>query len=189
MGLEVDASFVVALVGLIISVGSMLFSIYFGNKRQKHSMFSVRPICYIFHSNYSNYISVGIRNSGTGPMIIKKISYTHKYGEEVKSLFDALPELVQKEAMYSAFTDDDVADGLSFAVNQSMYLLCINPRNEDIRSLIRNALGSIIVNVEYTDIYNTRYVTVMRDLKILVRDNDVETQLSFEDMPKADEWR
>ena len=127
---------ITAITAIGISIVSMRSSkkfserqIEFSKRQLEHNKDSVRPICSIYQTNYSNLMSVRIENNGTGPLIIKELSCVHKNdltGVEKKSssLFELLPEEIKKEKFYKIYSKDG-AESLSISAGRRIFLLGI----------------------------------------------------------------
>lgn len=137
---------------IVISIISIVFTTTFSILQVKHNKNRVRPIASILLNDYENLLSVYIENVGTGPLTITKLTCSDGFRKE-NSLIELLPTVNQN---WSTFCES--IDGRTIPVGGQVVLVEIQPQDEKIRSKIRAALSKIEVSVEYSDIYNSKFI-------------------------------
>lgn len=146
-----NISTIVSVCAILVSVVSLIVTFYFSHLQMVHNKNSVRPISFINLCDYEDCISVSIVNVGTGPLKIHKLSILG--GEvETSNLVSLLPNVPQKWSTY----DDDV-NGRTIPVNGTITLVEINPKTRRTRRMIRKKLSTLTINLEYEDIYSTKF--------------------------------
>lgn len=152
-----DAKTIVAICAVIVSLGSMMSSIYFSLKAREHNRLSVRPMPYISQPDYENRIAVVVQNNGTGPMVLKKAEA--KTGVHTGHLMDLIPA-PPKNVTFTNFNrivqvrpirPGDHVDLLDLSINQN------DPAAVRYRDDLREALGDMTVELTYTDVYGSRF--------------------------------
>ncbi len=160
------ASAVVALLAFLISLISVVFTWRALKHQRTHNCLSVRPLPYITVGDYENAIYVKIRNNGTGPLIVKKLTVLGA-ADPSMPLIANMPELLPGIA-WANFTGE--TGGRSIPVAGEMVLLelsdpSLGGRFQLSRNKAREALGKLSLNLEYTDIYGSKLPACTRDLK------------------------
>ena len=74
--------------GLVIGVIALIFTAVSLQIQRKHYRLSVRPIALIAVADYENEVTVYLQNKGTGPLIVKKLSFTNQYGKTETAIID-----------------------------------------------------------------------------------------------------
>ncbi len=144
----------IALFALIVSIIGVFISIWTIKATQKHNKLSVKPIAYILPQDYEDKICVNIQNKGTGPLIVKKIDFIDvKNNIAAKSLVELMPSL--EDYQWSNFSS---AKEFVVSPNETKIMLELKgTTNDDIyiynRNLVREKLSEIVINLEYTGIY------------------------------------
>ena len=152
--LNFDSNSLIAITSIcavIISIISMIFTVIFSMQQLKHNKNSVRPISAIKLSDYENQIAVKLENVGTGPLTIRKLIFKN-HSQESSTLISMMPDIDQ---LWNTFTES--VDGWTIPVGGQLIFLELCPKNDEIKTLVRNELSKITVFLEYTDIYNTKF--------------------------------
>lgn len=136
---------------VLISIVSMVFTFIFSMFQLKHNKNSVRPISAISFYDYEDYIAVKIKNVGTGPLTIRKLTFKNDT-QESSDLISMMPAINQAWSTYT-----EPVDGWTIPVGGKIELLGLNPQNNVTKKLIRRKLSGITAYLEYTDIYGTRF--------------------------------
>ena len=113
------AGAVVALLAFLVSMLSVFFTWRTLRHQQAHNRLSVRPLPYITVGDYENSIYVKIRNNGTGPLIVKRLTVPGAANPD-QPLFSNMPDLLPSFA-WTNFTG--ASEGRSIAVGGEMVLL------------------------------------------------------------------
>lgn len=155
----------VALVALLVSALSVFFTWKALKIQRIHNHLSVRPLPYITVGDYENQLFVKIRNNGTGPLIIRKLSVLGV--EEPSSTLVSNMPMLDSGVVWTNFTA--ASEGRSIPVGGEMVLLELTGSIDDSnfissRQKVRTALGSLALNLEYTDIYGNELPASSRDL-------------------------
>lgn len=140
----------------IISIGITLWQMCI---QRKHNRISFMPIGKFKYGDYENSLFAKIENSGTGPLIIKKLIIS-KGKDEKSNLVDWL-----SGTSYTDFVDDFTNKAI--APNKKLYLFNIKPeelnlKETDIKTL-RKELKDLRAKIFYEDVYGNSF-TEERDL-------------------------
>jgi hypothetical protein len=155
----------VASLAFLISVLSVIFTWRALKHQQTHNRLSVRPLPYITVGDYENTIYVKIRNNGTGPLIIKRLTVPGAEDPN-QPLVSNMPNL-QHGVVWTNFTG--ATEGRSIVVGGEMVLLELSDPNlgaafQCSRDRVREALGKLSLSLDYTDIYGDTLPSCARDL-------------------------
>ena len=185
MAIAATASAIAALLAVVVAVISFVYTKkslkkqeeyqkISVEKQEEHNRNSVRPICEIRCTDYEDKISVYLYNVGTGPLEITEIICANIVTDVTSpKLIDLLPNVNQP---WSTFTGN--VKGRAISAGKNIYLIEINPMNEDIKHQLRRALSDIKIIVKYSDVYDTPFVREKR-LSFFgrhFRDGDLSTQ-------------
>jgi len=160
------ASAVIAVLAFLISLLSVVFTWRALKHQHTHNSLSIRPLPYITVGDYENAIYVKIRNNGTGPLIVKRLTVPGA-DDPIKPLVSNMPELLPG-IVWTNFSG--ATDGRSIPVAGEMVLLELSAPDlgdkfQLSRDKVREALGKLSLNLEYTDIYGNKLPACARDLK------------------------
>jgi hypothetical protein len=149
------ASAAVALLALLVSGISVWIALWAARSQRQHNELSVRPLAEITVADYEDSLRVKLRNHGTGPMIV--IAVTVSDGTTSKpTLIGWMPQLPGGRA-WTNFTDR--LGDRTLAPNSEIVLLELTQVEGEkgfpkCRDLVRKALATLTVNVEYANVYN-----------------------------------
>jgi hypothetical protein len=150
------ASAVVAFLALFISALSVYFSHRTLSVQRKHNELSVRPLAEVTVADFENSLRVKVRNNGSGPMIIMKITISN--GERTTdTLLEWMPEL-PNERPWTTFSHSLKNRSLLPGAEITLLELTEFDGESDFamaRDRVRKALAPLSVNVEFMDIYNS----------------------------------
>lgn len=152
--LNLDSNTLIAITSIfavIISLVSMIFTVIFSLQQLKHNKNSVKPISAIKFNDYEDVIAVKLENVGTGPLTIKRLVFKNE-SQESSTLISMMPPIDQ---MWTTFTES--VDGWTIPVGGQLIFLKLHPKSDETKSLIRKELSKITINLEYMDIYNTKF--------------------------------
>lgn len=151
-----DLVAITSVFAVIVSIISIIFTVIFSIQQIKHNKNSVRPIAAIQCSDYENLISVSIRNVGTGPLTVDKLTCKYKDNIENSTLIDLLQLLIPN---INQNWDDYVEniDGWTIPVCDKITLIRITPRNDDVKTKLRKILKDVTIYIDYHDIYETKF--------------------------------
>lgn len=150
------ASAAAAFLALLVSTVSVFVSMHALAIQRKHNILSVRPLAEVMVADYENSIRIRLRNNGSGPLII--LGLTVSDGSSTKeSLVKWMPSLPTQRA-WTTFSH--VLKNQTLLPGDEIVLLELTEYDgensfEKCRVIVREALSKLIVNVEYSDIYNT----------------------------------
>ncbi|MFI5164136.1 MAG: hypothetical protein ACHQHP_02695, partial [Bacteroidia bacterium] len=123
---------------------------------------TIRPLCAINTGNYSDNIYISIENCGMGPMIIKRfkvksINEKNKFKFDSSKPIDNLVDVIQANLSVGHCSYFKIDEGEIIKVGEQMKLIDCNDSDGvwDKRKL-SNFLKSLILNIEYTDIYEKK---------------------------------
>ena len=160
-----QASAFVAVSALFISFISILLTCIALWMQRRHNFKSVTPIATLPVGDFENLIEVKLRNTGVGPLIVKK--FTGNNGDETKSnLISFMPE-TPKEIYWDTFYND--LKGLCVPPNKTANIIKLSgdTKNSDFvsfRNEVRKVLSNITIEVQYKDIYDRDMPCKSRDL-------------------------
>lgn len=162
------ASAVLAAVACAIAVISLRVSRKTLEHQQEHNRLSVRPIPSIVVGDYENRLFVKIVNNGVGPLLIKKIRTPGSTDPEQALIFH-MPELLPN-VLWTNFVEE--TSGRSVQPGSELMILDFDSGSSNSqaryslsRDRVRDVLGALSVELQYTDVYNSDLPTISRDLK------------------------
>jgi len=162
--LEVDWSMVIGLIALAFTAIALWV-------QRKHNHLSVKPIAIVSVADYVNRLAVTLHNKGSGPLIIKSLSFTRGDGRVEKSLiafFDSSFDAV----VWSTFKADIDGWAILPGGNETLIELVGDPtdgRFVRIRDQVRKVLSAIEVAVHYQDVYENDLPPKTRPLNFFAR--------------------
>ena len=161
------ASAILAALACFIAVISLLVSRKTLLHQQEHNRLSVRPIPSIVVGDYENRLFVKIVNNGVGPLLIKKIRTLGSSDPELALIFH-MPALLPK-VLWTNFVEDTF--GRTVLPGFDLVILdfdSCSSGSDDLYSLsrdqVRTTLAKLSVELEFTDIYNSDFANVSRNL-------------------------
>lgn len=165
------ASTLTAMIAVFISFVSILIAAISLWMQRNHNFKSVKPIAIIDFSDYEDLISVKIRNSGTGPLIISRFIAKNKSGQSAPNIINLMPDL--SEGFYWDTYFENI-ENFSIIPSKSMNLIEFsgdmkNPAFCDQRDTIRMSLSEIELSLEYKDIYGRRMPENRKEMKWFAR--------------------
>jgi hypothetical protein len=152
-----DSNFIVSISAIFIALASLAVTIWQGIITRKHNILSVKPIPDILISNFENKIAVTLENKGTGALIIK--SFRAYCGNESKSnIIDWMP-ILDDGIYWSNWLRDFEGSALKPLESKVLLEFTLDDHDKkqtEARDIIRKSLSKISIEIEYTDIYNTK---------------------------------
>ena len=161
-----QASTIIAVCALFVSLISLATSIYFSWCARDHNRRTVKPLPYILQPNFENKIAVVIRNNGTGPLILEKAQATSLTSGRSGHLIDLIP-MPPKGILFRNFNKIEQIRGIRPGDEVDLLDLRIDvndPVATKYRDELRRALGDMKVELTYTDVYNTHFPKYTLDL-------------------------
>jgi len=157
--------------GLVIGVIALVFTAISLQVQRKHNRLSVKPIAIVTVADYENELAVRLQNKGTGPLIIKKLSFTDQNGKTEKAIIDFFDPSF-KNVVWSTFVAD--IDGWAYLPNETKTLIQLNGDSRDkefvrTRDKVRKVLAQIQVELLYQDIYENDMPKKIRKLDWFAR--------------------
>jgi len=157
---------IIALCAVVISVVSLGSSIYFGWCTRDHNRRSVKPLPYVAPTDFEDRLAVRLWNYGSGPMILRKVITRNERNKFSGHLIDLVPS-PPGGLCFNNFVK--VHPGRAVLPGKSIDLVEIIIDEKSMvavgyRDQLRNVLGHLVVDVEYTDIYESQFSTYERDL-------------------------
>jgi hypothetical protein len=161
-----NAEATVALASLVVAFQAFRTSLETSKAQRKHNQLSVTPLVNIMFGDYDNDLFVKLVNNGTGPMVIKSITVIGAANPS-EPLIDAMPDLPRDDLVsWRHFIGDATGRSIRAGGGEiSLLHLCDNGEEalKDVfalsRDTVRAALGPLTLRVDYTDIYEKRFVT------------------------------
>ena len=158
---------ITALCAVIISFVSISLTAVTIWLQRRHNFKSVMPIADINLQDYESFISVEVKNTGIGPLIINEvIVFNSDNGEKKNNVIDWLPDLPLD---YTWDTFISHLHGRVIAPNQKIVLAKLSGDLEDhtyiySRNLVRNTLSKLILIIKYSDIYGRKMNPIIRPM-------------------------
>jgi hypothetical protein len=160
-------SAVLAAVACIISVISLYVASSTLKHQREHNRLSVRPLANITVGDFEDWLYVKLENNGTGPLLIKVIRVIGAT-DPSEPLINCMPELDPKVS-WTNFIEE--SSGRSMQPGGEIPLIELSSESSSSqaqfalsRDRVREALGKLKVEVEYTDIYGSKLPLALRDL-------------------------
>jgi len=154
-----NASTIVVICALIISVVSLATSIYFSWCARDHNRRSVKPLPFVLQTDFEDRIAVVIRNNGTGPLILQKAQAKSSADSRSGHLIDLIPTPPQG-LVFKNFNRVKQIRAIRPGGQVALVDLPVvvdDPGAVAYRDELRRALGDMTVELTYTDIYDTRF--------------------------------
>ncbi len=147
----------VAVSAIGISVISLVVSIFFSLQARKHDRKSVLPYPDLYKGDYEDDLLVELRNRGIGPMIVKSV--TARYEERCGSLVDLMPD---SPPGFHFVNFAHIEAERSVLPGEAIVLLDAEidldePSEIAYRDELRRVLSGCSVDVEYTDVYRSKF--------------------------------
>ena len=157
--------------GLITGIIALIFTAISLQVQRKHNRLSVKPIAIISAGDYQDELAVHVQNKGTGPLIIKELSFTDENGKTKKAIIDFFGSDF-KGVVWSTFVAD--IDGWAILPNETKTLIKLNGDSTDkdfvrVRDKVRKVLAQIQVELLYQDIYENNMPKKVRKLDWFAR--------------------
>jgi hypothetical protein len=156
----------VAIGALVVSVVTVVVSVWSGLAERNHMRLSVRPVATIPVANFENRIGVWLANKGLGPMRINAVRITDAAGHTHPDVLSHMPAL---PTGLSWTNYHGKADGAFIEAGKRLELLLLE--GDDTKSTFRTArdsarpvLAGLTVHVEYEDLYGNKMAPVERTL-------------------------
>ena len=156
---------VISICAIVVSVISLVTSIVFSRKAQEHNRKSVWPFPYLNNADYQNNVTVQLHNKGTGPMVVSAVMA--RLGDAEGQLIDLVPS---GPAGYSFSTfayfnkERAILPGEVVALLDAQFDLS-DANQVTFREQLRGVLKDCTIEVEYTDVYRTKFPTYKADCK------------------------
>jgi len=159
-----------AVCALIVSLLSIILTFLALALQRRHNFKSLTPIASIPIGDYENELTVKIRNTGVGPLIVEQF-IAFDESQEKDDIISWMPE-TPEGINWTTFYDD--LDGLCIAPNQDAVIIKLSGDPSDkrfvsFRNEVRRALSRLTVKVKYKDIYDRQMPIKQRELKWFAR--------------------
>ena len=160
-----NTDLIVAYSAIFIALASLFVTIWQGIITRKHNRLSVKPLPDIHTQNFENKIAVLLENNGTGPLIIK--SFRAIVGNDYKSnINDWMPQL-PPDCYWSTWLRNFENSAVKPFESKNLLEFRLDERDAlqvEYRDKIRETLSKIIIEMEYSDIYDTKMYFTPRHL-------------------------
>lgn len=182
---------------IIISTVAVFISIITYKSQKKHNKNSVRPILNVILGDYEDNLYVRIDNNGVGPAIVSSINCICNYFDEPISAnslsgilpFKAIIKGAFKKTVDMHIVTDFVEDIAGRTISPGGHIMLLQIENPSMEQLLvfRNLLNKCHIEVEYTDIYESKYWKCKRLLNFFGRNltNKHQIQYLMEDDKKG----
>ncbi len=153
-----DASTIVAVCALIISVFSVGLAVWTAFLQRRHMRLSVKPIVAIPVADFEHRVGVFLKNCGLGPMRVLTFRVIDASGNITEDVVSQMPNL-GKGILWSNFHDS--VDGAVIEPGKRLEMLLLEgDMNSSAfvasRDQIRKKLSGLNILVEYEDLYGTK---------------------------------
>ena len=157
--------------GLVTGVIALIFTAISLQVQRKHNRLSVKPIALVSVGDYENELAVHLQNKGTGPLIIKELSFVDQNGKTEKAIIDFFGSDF-KNVVWSTFVAD--IDSWTILPNETKTLIKLDGDSADeefarVRDKVRKVLAQIQVELLYQDIYEKDMPKKIRKLDWFAR--------------------
>ena len=141
--------------GIITGVIALFFTAISLQIQRKHNRLSVKPIADVMVGDYENELEVYIENKGTGPLIIKNLSFTNQDGKTEKAINNFFGSDF-KNVVWDKFGPD--IDKRAILPNESITLIKLSGKSANksfvrVREKVRKVLTQIQVEWVYQYTY------------------------------------
>lgn len=149
---------IIAICALFVSAVSLFTSVYFSWCARDHNRRSVKPLPFVAQRDFEDQIAVIIRNNGTGPMILQKALTSGPDGRS-GHLIDLIPA-PPPGVLFENFNKVHQIRAIRPGDEVALLILTVDLNDAaatEYRDTLRHALGSMTVELTYTDIYETKF--------------------------------
>ena len=156
----------VAIAALLVSVVSVVVSVWALRIQRRHNVLSVCPLPEVTVADYENSLRVKVRNNGSGPMMIVSMSVTDGVASR-SALVDWMPALPGGRA-WTHFSHR--LENRSLLAGGEIVLLELTKYEGEqdysrCRDVVREALSQLAVSLQYTDVYSTAFPRYSKSLE------------------------
>lgn len=176
-----DSSSIPALIISTLAFAASAVGVFFTYKnmshQRTHNIKSVLPILHVSQWDYEDKLSVKLKNSGLGVAIIDRFTVTDKSKTGAKpSIYLWLPQTLDADVNYSEYWTRD--DDFAIRSGEEIELITIpiddtNPAQCQVRQQLRAQLCTLIVNIEYSDVYQNVFSPKKWELSYFARTDNV----------------
>lgn len=157
--------------GVIVGIIALIFTAISLQVQRRHNKLSVKPIAIISVGDYEDELAVYLQNKGTGPLIIKDLSFITYDGRKEKALIDFFG-LDFGDVVWNTFVGN--IDGWAILPGETKTLIKLEGTPLDknfshIRERVRKVLAPIQVELLYQDIYGNDMPKKTRKLDFFAR--------------------
>jgi hypothetical protein len=134
--------------------------------QRRHDVMSVRPIPEVTVADYEDSLRIKLRNNGVGPMVIRAVMVTRD-GAIKGSVIEWMPSLPGGRP-WNHFATDLL--GRTLRPDGAIPLLELTQGDGEAgfaacRDLVRRALRGLVVEVEFSDVYETTFPRYSKSLE------------------------
>lgn len=159
------ASAILAFFALVVSIFSVYVSISALKIQRRHNRLSVSPLPEVTVADYENSLRLKIRNNGTGPLIILSVRFIDGV-ESTDTIMNWMPRMPTHRP-WNTFSHSLINRTLISGHEINLLELTAYDNEHDFdtwRDAARLALCTIKVEVNFTDIYNTKFTSYEKQL-------------------------
>lgn len=159
------ASTVIAVCALFVSLVSLYVASATLRHQRRHNMLSVTPIPEVTVADFENSLRVKIRNHGSGPLLIRRVEVSD--GSRIReSVIGWMPDL--PPGMFWVTYAENLR-GTSLLPGKEVVLVQLDgdeadPKYVRTRDDCRSVLRNLSVQVEFSDVYGTHMVPLVKKL-------------------------
>lgn len=146
-------STILSIIAIVISLISLAITTIFNMKQFQYNKKTLTPNLYINPGDYEDDIFIDIKNVGLGPLFIKEINiYRNDKLCDEKDLYKLIDTHGQP---WSTFSGN--IEGIAIPANEKIRIIEILPKNDIVKTSLRNQLKDIKIKIKYTDVYKSEY--------------------------------
>lgn len=151
------AGSVTAVIALLVSFISLIVSVVALKHQRRHNILTVKPLPEITVADFEQSLRVKLRNNGSGPLVVKELRANNSINT-YHTVVECLPELPGRD--WTNFSG--AIDGRSLLPGSEIILVELTEDEGEIlfssnRDLARRALSLVSVEIEYTDVYGSKF--------------------------------
>jgi hypothetical protein len=150
------ASTIVALAAMVISLVSLFVAARTLKHQRNHNILSVRPIPMVSTADHEDHLSIELKNTGSGPLIIRGIAITGASPPRtyLRECMPSLPDGLSWKTYVGPLKGESLGPGEAVTLLE----LVGDPTDttfSEFRDRCRQLLGALSVEIDHTDIYGS----------------------------------
>jgi hypothetical protein len=181
MNVLAAVSTIIAGLALIASFLGVWFAFKTMKHQRIHDVKSVIPIVHVGQWDYENDLCVTLKNCGMGLAIVKRMWAKHRYTDEIRNnIYEWLPSKLEANVNYSKYWTPHSEFIIQAGESIDLIKIPIDDKIADqikVREFLRREIGSLIVELEYSDVYGNKMPLKTMELTWFTRRDNVNKSL------------